>query len=101
MNLLGVSENTLDTYGAVSEKVAFEMAEGIRNSTRADIGISTTGISGPDGGNDDKPLGLVYIGVVAPEISKVKKYIFRVKRHIHREMTATAALNITRLTLED
>ncbi|MFP6845745.1 MAG: nicotinamide-nucleotide amidohydrolase family protein, partial [Thalassolituus sp.] len=98
--LLDVSEGTLAAHGAVSEKVAFEMAAGIRNNTDADIGISTTGISGPDGGSESKPLGLVYIGVVTPDISKVKKYIFPVKRHIHREMTATAALNITRLALE-
>ena len=98
-DLLDVSENTLEDNGAVSEKVALEMAAGIRNNTDADIGISTTGISGPDGGSESKPLGLVYIGVVTPDISKVKKYIFPVKRHIHREMTATAALNITRLAL--
>ena len=99
-DLLGVSENTLQTHGAGSEEVAIEMAEGILNNTHADIGISTTGISGPDGGSEEKPMGLVYIAVVTPEISRVKKYIFRVKRHAHREMTATAALNITRLALE-
>ena len=99
-DLLGVSENTLKAHGAVSEEVALEMAEGILNNTHADIGISTTGISGPDGGSGEKPTGLVYIGVVTPGISRVKKYIFRVKRHIHREMTATTALNITRLSLE-
>ena len=99
-DLLGVSNNTLETHGAVSEEVACKMAEGILKNTHADVGISTTGISGPDGGNESKPLGLVYIAVVTPKISKVKKYIFRVKRNIHREMTATAALNITRLILE-
>ena len=76
------------------------MAEGIRYNTHADIGLSTTGISGPDGGTDSRPIGLVYIGIVTPDISKVKKYIFDVKRNAHREMTATAALNITRLVLE-
>ena len=100
MNLLGVSENILQVHGAVSEKVSLEMAEGIRYNTHADIGLSTTGISGPDGGTDSKPIGLVYIGIVTPDISKVKKYIFDVKRNAHREMTATAALNITRLVLE-
>jgi len=101
IELLGVSENTLQTHGAVSEKVALEMAEGIRNNTHADIGISTTGISGPDGGSKSKPQGLVYIGIITPNISKVKKYIFQVKRHAHREITATAALNITRLAIEN
>ena len=86
--------------GAVSEEVALEMANGIRNKTRADIGLSTTGISGPGGGTDTKPVGLVYIGLVTPEKSMVKKYNLDFGRQIHREMTATAALNLTRLYLE-
>ena len=99
-DLLGVSENTIEKYGAVSEEVALKMAEGVQNNTHADIGVSTTGISGPGGGSEKKPIGLVYIAVVTPDISKVKKYIFRVKRKIHREIATTAALNITRLALE-
>ena len=93
-------QNSLKKYGAVSEEVALKMAEGVQNNTHADIGVSTTGISGPGGGSEEKPIGLVYIAVVTPNISKVKKYIFRVKRKIHREITTTAALNITRLALE-
>ena len=77
------------------------MANGIRNKTKADISLSTTGISGPGGSTKEKPIGLVYIGLVTPEKSIVKKYNFNFGRHIHREMTATAALNITRLSLED
>ena len=99
-DLLGVPKNTIEKNGAVSEEVAIKMAEGIRNNIQADIGISTTGISGPEGGSDSKPLGLLYIAVVTPEITKVKKYIFQVKRHVHREMATTASLNITRLILE-
>ena len=68
-DLLGVSSNTLKTYGAVSNQTALEMAQGIRKKTKTDIGISTTGISGPDGGSLYKPVGLVYIGIVTPEIS--------------------------------
>ena len=99
-SLLNVSEKTLEVSGAVSEVVAIEMANGIRNKTKADIGLSTTGISGPGGGTDTKPVGLVYIGLVTPEKSMVKKYNLDFGRHIHREMTATAALNLTRLCLE-
>jgi len=99
-SLLNVSEKTLEINGAVSEEVALEMANGIRNKTRADIGLSTTGISGPGGGTDTKPVGLVYIGLVTCEKSIVKKYNLDFGRHIHREMTATAALNLTRLCLE-
>ena len=100
-SLLNVSKKTLEEHGSVSEEAALEMANGIRNKTKADIGLSTTGISGPGGGTEEKPVGLVYIGLVTPVKSIVKKYNFHFGRHIHREMTATAALNITRLSLED
>ncbi len=61
--LLGVKEETLMTYGAVSDKTAMEMARGVRLLSGANIGISTTGIAGPMGGSQYKPVGLVYIGV--------------------------------------
>ena len=60
---LGVKEATLSQYGAVSPQTAKEMAEGVHKISGSDIGISTTGIAGPDGGTDDKPVGLVYIGI--------------------------------------
>ena len=99
--LLNVSDGIINEHGAVSEQTALEMAKGIINKTGSNIGLSTTGISGPGGGTKTKPVGLVYIGLVTPEKSIVKKYNFHFGRHIHREMTTTAALNITRLTLED
>ena len=99
--LLNVSDGIINEHGTVSEQTALEMAKGIRNKTGSNIGLSTTGISGPGGGTKTKPVGLVYIGLVTPEKSIVKKYNFHFGRHIHREMTTTAALNITRLTLED
>lgn len=61
--LLGVSAQTLAQYGAVSAQTAREMAQGVRRVSGADIGISVTGIAGPDGGTPEKPVGLVYIGV--------------------------------------
>lgn len=61
--LLGVKEETLATYGAVSDKTAMEMARGVRLLSKADIGISTTGIAGPMGGSQYKPVGTVYIGI--------------------------------------
>ena len=60
---LGVKPETLEQYGAVSEQTALEMAEGVRRKAGTDIGISVTGIAGPDGGTDEKPVGLVYIGL--------------------------------------
>ena len=99
-SLLDVPNDIINTHGAVSEETALEMATRVRDKTGADIGISTTGISGPRGGTKTKPVGLVYIGVVTPENSMVKKYNFSYGRNIHREMTATAALNIARLAIE-
>ena len=98
-SLLNVPNDIIQKFGAVSEEVALEMAKGVRAKTGADIGISTTGISGPSGGTKTKPVGLVYIGVVTPEKSMVKKYNFNYGRNIHREMTTAAALNITRLAI--
>lgn len=63
MKYLGVGKDTLDTHGAVSPETAKEMALGVKRISGSDIGISTTGIAGPDGGTDDKPVGLVYIGI--------------------------------------
>jgi len=62
IELLGVQANTLEKYGAVSEKTAEEMAIGALKNSSADISLSITGIAGPDGGSDNKPVGLVYFG---------------------------------------
>ncbi|AMP20085.1 hypothetical protein AZF37_01845 [endosymbiont 'TC1' of Trimyema compressum] len=62
MDLLGVSKETLETYGAVSEEAASEMVAGVYKHTKSDICMATTGIAGPDGGSIEKPVGLVYIG---------------------------------------
>ncbi|MFI3320650.1 MAG: competence/damage-inducible protein A [Rikenellaceae bacterium] len=65
--MLGVKVSTLEAYGAVSEQVACEMAEGVRLRSGADFGISTTGIAGPTGGSEEKPVGTVWFGVSTPE----------------------------------
>ncbi len=65
MKLLGVSQKTLDAYGAVSEQTALEMAQGMLELSGADIAISTTGIAGPTGGSSEKPVGLVYSSICA------------------------------------
>ncbi|MDP4118999.1 MAG: CinA family protein [Bacillota bacterium] len=61
--LLGVKEETLENYGAVSLQTAYEMAAGVRKAANSDVGISVTGIAGPSGGTEEKPVGLVYAGI--------------------------------------
>lgn len=67
MDELDVKAETLEKYGAVSEQTAIEMAEGVRLKAGTDIGVSVTGIAGPDGGTEEKPVGLVYIGLSLSE----------------------------------
>lgn len=61
-DMLGVSENTIKQFGAVSEETALEMANGILRHSQADLGIAITGIAGPDGGTKEKPVGTVWLG---------------------------------------
>jgi len=95
--LLGVSEESLKVFGAVSEEVAKEMAEGIRSKTGSDMAISTTGIAGPDGGSDTKPVGLVYIGIATSKGVHAEKFQFYGERESVRQLTVQAALNKVRL----
>lgn len=71
--ILGVSHETLEKYGAVSENTAREMAEGVRKISGADIGIGITGIAGPEGGTPEKPVGLVYAAISTEKGTEVKK----------------------------
>ncbi|MDQ7096084.1 competence/damage-inducible protein A [Desulfosporosinus sp. PR] len=95
--LLGVKEKTLNQFGAVSEEVAREMAEGIRSKSGSDLAISTTGIAGPGGGSSSKPVGLVYIGIASPEGVYARKFQFYGERESVRQLTVQAALNGIRL----
>ena len=93
--LVGVREETLATYGAVSEKTAAEMARGVRLLSGADIGVSTTGIAGPLGGSPYKPVGLVYVGVSTPMGLKSEKLLLgenNADRQRIRELAAASAL---------
>ena len=75
MKLLGVKEETLKEFGAVSEQTAMEMADGVRKLSGSDIALSLTGIAGPGGGTDEKPVGLVYLGVSVGEKLYAKKML--------------------------
>ncbi len=99
--LLGVRHETLEQYGAVSEQTAIEMARGCLTSMGVDYAIATTGIAGPTGGSDEKPLGLVYIAVASREEVVCEKYIFRTTREQHQERTANQALfNLYKLIVD-
>ena len=97
---LGVSPQTLDEFGAVSSQTAEEMAMGIAKTAGADIGLSTTGIAGPGGGSDKKPVGLVYIGLYYKgKVTSIKR-VFSGDRRKIRERAARTALNEVRQLLE-
>jgi len=86
IDLLKVDPGILKQHGAVSEPVARQMAENLRNIANVDVSISTTGIAGPTGATPEKPLGLVYIGFSTEKETKVKKYLFKSDRIVHKEM---------------
>jgi nicotinamide-nucleotide amidase len=94
MELLNVEEDILKEYGTVSEQVAKLMADGIREQSNVDIGISTTGIAGPTGGTLEKPIGLVYIAVSTSDKTIVKKFQFRGDRIQNKENTCNAAFKM-------
>ena len=99
MKSLGVKKETLDKFGAVSEETAREMAEGIARRYNTNIGISTTGIAGPEGGTKEKPVGLVYFGIYINGKVKAKRYIFNGSRQQVRLRATKTILNDLRLEL--
>ena len=93
---LGVKKSSLDRYGAVSEKVAQEMAKGAAMITKADVTVAITGIAGPDGGTKEKPVGLVYISCNVCGKITTKEYHFSGSRNKIRELTTANALTLMR-----
>lgn len=94
--LVGVKKSTLHKYGAVSEQVAKEMANGSAMLTKSDVTVSVTGIAGPDGGTVQKPVGLVYIGCCVRGKTVVKEYHFMGSREKIRDAAVSAALTLMR-----
>ena len=94
--ILEVPRDILNKYGAVSSEVALIMAEKIKKIFNSDIGVSITGISGPGGGSDNKPVGLVYIAAAYKEFRIVKQFNLLKDRDKNREISSNLALNILR-----
>lgn len=101
MQNLGVNEETLINYGAVSKECAEEMAKGIAKRAGTDIGISTTGIAGPGGGSEGKPVGLVYIGLYFKGDLIVEKCNFTGSRQKVRNRAVLKALDLLRKKLNE
>ncbi|NLV72174.1 MAG: competence/damage-inducible protein A [Actinobacteria bacterium] len=97
--VLGVPADVLAVRGAVSMELAAAMAEGVCRLTGADCALSTTGVAGPGGGSDDKPVGLVYIGSVVKSVTSVERLHFPGQREHIRERAAFAALDLLRRRL--
>ncbi len=99
VEILKVDEDTLAENGAVSMEVAMQMAEGIKSTSGADIGLATTGIMGPTGATNDKPVGLVYIGYCDDKVCTARKFQFGEDRLLNKQRTAQAALDFVRRQL--
>jgi nicotinamide-nucleotide amidase len=105
IQVLGVNPETLDAFGAVSEEVALEMLEGCLSVSGADIAVATTGIAGPTGGTETKPVGMVCIAVGTNDkfrrLRRAKTFIFSQDRLRNKELFTQAALNFVRLLLSE
>ena len=97
--VLGVSEDIIDRYGAVSSQCVAAMAEGVRKLTGSDYSVATSGIAGPDGGSSEKPVGLVWIGVSSAKGTETFSAVFRSDRKRNIERFASTALNHLRIKL--
>jgi competence/damage-inducible protein CinA-like protein len=96
---LGVADEVLERHGAVSAEAAAAMAAGARERLGADVAVAVTGIAGPDGGSDDKPVGLVYLHAEAPGGSRSANFVFPGDRHGIRRRAAVTALHLVRRLL--
>jgi len=96
MQHLGVKESTLQKFGAVSEQSAKEMITGVKKIFNTDCAISSTGISGPTGATETKPVGLCYLGAAYKDKIVVHKFNFGKDRRINKERGAVAGLEVLR-----
>lgn len=97
---LGVSPRLLAERGAVSAETAMAMAEGMRNNSGSDIALAVTGIAGPGGGSEEKPVGMVFIALAAADGCRAREFRFSGSRDEIRAITAATALDWLRRYLE-
>ena len=97
---LGVKSESLDRFGAVSEEVAREMAEGARAKAGSTYGIGITGIAGPSGGSPEKPVGTVFVGVAGPFPTLVRRYLNPFDRETFKQVTSQQAMDLLRRALQ-
>lgn len=100
VRLLGVPVPMLERHGAVSAQVARAMAEGARDVIGTDLAVAVTGVAGPSGGTEAKPVGLTYVAVAGPGGSEVRRYQWTEDRAANKERSAEAALRMLLETLE-
>ena len=98
-NNLGVAIETLNKHGAVSYETAIKMAENVRSKLDSDLGLAITGIAGPSGGTDEKPVGLTYVALANGKDTIVKEFRFLIDRILNKNASCQAALNMLRLYL--
>ncbi len=99
VELLGVPEGLIAAHGAVSAPVAEAMASGVRMRSNVDISLSVTGIAGPSGGTEEKPVGLVFMGISTAENTFSKKFQFGNERWVNKQRAAQAGLDLVRRVL--
>lgn len=99
-DLLDVPAEMLKHHGAVSAQVAVAMAEGLRARLGCDLAVAVTGVAGPDGGTDAKPVGLTYVAVAGPEGHRIERHHWHADRAANKELSAAAALRLLLEVLE-
>src|SRR5207249_5972734 len=99
IDILGVDPTLIEQHGAVSEEVARAMAEGARKRSRSTYALATTGIAGPSGGSEGKPVGTVYVALADDNNTKVRKLFFPSDRETFKQLTAQMAFEMLRRKL--
>jgi nicotinamide-nucleotide amidase len=99
MDVLGVTANALENHGAVSKEVVEQMAAGVRNRLQTTYSLALSGVAGPDGGSDEKPVGTVWIALAGPNGVRSKCFRFETDRQRNIQRAVLTALNLLRCEL--